>query len=60
MAGGGLTVLFASRVLELSAGVIGLAFGAGATGAVLGAAMAPMISRRTTTAYAPWVPSSEA
>ena len=46
MAGGGLTVLFAGRVLELSAGVIGLAFGAGATGALLGTAMAPMISRR--------------
>jgi MFS family permease len=46
MASGGLTVLFAGRVLELSAGVIGLAFGAGATGALVGAAMAPAISRR--------------
>jgi MFS-type transporter involved in bile tolerance (Atg22 family) len=46
IAGGGLTVLFAGRVLGLSAGVIGLAFGGGATGALLGAAMAPMISRR--------------
>ncbi|MGW1408363.1 MFS transporter [Streptomyces sp. NPDC002403] len=46
VAGGGLMVLFASRVLELSAGVIGLALGAGSTGAFLGAVLAPRISRR--------------
>ncbi|MFJ8200995.1 MFS transporter [Streptomyces sp. NPDC096152] len=42
----GLTVLFADRVLGLSAGVIGLAFGIGSTGALLGALIAPTISRR--------------
>jgi MFS family permease len=42
----GLTVLFASRDLGLSAGAIGLAFGIGATGSVLGAVLAPRISRR--------------
>jgi MFS family permease len=42
----GLTVLFASRELGLSAGAIGLAFGIGATGSVLGAFLAPRISRR--------------
>lgn len=41
----GLTVLFASRSLGLSAGAIGLAFGIGATGGLLGAVLAPRISR---------------
>ncbi|MFJ3336037.1 MFS transporter [Streptomyces sp. NPDC086766] len=41
----GLTVLFADRVLGLSADVIGLAFGIGSTGALLGALIAPAISR---------------
>jgi MFS family permease len=42
----GLTVLFASRSLGLSAGAIGLAFGVGATGSLLGAVIAPRASRR--------------
>ncbi|MEU5088459.1 MFS transporter [Streptomyces sp. NPDC021356] len=46
LTGTGLTVLFADRVLGLSAGVIGLAFGVGSTGALLGAVIAPAISRR--------------
>ncbi|MFB7186091.1 MFS transporter [Streptomyces sp. NPDC056230] len=46
VAGSGLMVLFASRVLGLSAGVIGLALGIGSTGAFLGAVLAPRISRR--------------
>ncbi|MEU1349630.1 MFS transporter [Streptomyces sp. NPDC005795] len=46
VAGSGLTVLFASRSLGLSAGVIGAALGIGATGALLGAVLAPVISRR--------------
>ncbi|WP_326765990.1 MFS transporter [Streptomyces sp. NBC_01591] len=46
VAGSGLIVLFASRSLGLSAGVIGIALGVGATGALLGAVSAPMISRR--------------
>ncbi|MFJ7489641.1 MFS transporter [Streptomyces sp. NPDC097727] len=46
VAGSGLIVLFASRSLELSAGVIGIAFGIGATGSLLGAVFAPKISRR--------------
>ncbi|RKE23147.1 MFS transporter [Streptomyces sp. TLI_171] len=41
-----LTVLFASRELDLSAGGIGLAFGVGATGGLLGAVLAPALSRR--------------
>lgn len=41
-----LIVLFASRELGLSPGVIGLAFGAGATGGLLGAVIAPRLSRR--------------
>ncbi|MER6118596.1 MFS transporter [Streptomyces sp. NPDC001743] len=44
--GGGLLVLFASRSLGLSAGMIGAALGVGATGALLGAVFAPVISRR--------------
>ncbi|MFF4243436.1 MFS transporter [Streptomyces sp. NPDC001822] len=46
LAGGGLVVLFAGRNLGLSAGVIGLAFGVGATGSLLGALLAPAVSRR--------------
>ncbi|MFE2019100.1 MFS transporter [Streptomyces sp. NPDC059499] len=46
VAGSGLMVLFASRVLGLSAGVIGLAMGIGSTGALLGAVIAPRVSRR--------------
>jgi len=42
---GSVIVLFASRGLGLSAGVIGLAFGVGSTGALLGAVIAPRISR---------------
>ncbi|MES9559886.1 MULTISPECIES: MFS transporter [unclassified Streptomyces] len=45
VAGSGLLVLFASRVLELSAGAIGLALGIGSTGALLGAVLAPGVSR---------------
>jgi Na+/melibiose symporter-like transporter len=40
-----LLILFASRDLGLSAGAIGLAFGVGATGALLGAGLAPAVSR---------------
>ncbi|WP_406447330.1 MFS transporter [Streptomyces sp. NBC_00876] len=46
VAGSGLIVLFASRNLGLTPGVIGMAFGIGATGALLGAVIAPGISRR--------------
>ncbi|WP_331734218.1 MFS transporter [Streptomyces atratus] len=46
VAGSGLMVLFASRVLGLSAGVVGLTLGVGSTGAFLGAILAPRISRR--------------
>lgn len=41
-----LLVLFASRQLGLSAGVIGLAFGIGAAGGLMGAVLAPVLSRR--------------
>ncbi|MFF0268782.1 MFS transporter [Kribbella sp. NPDC004536] len=41
-----LLVLFASRILGLSAGVIGLAFGIGASGGLLGAVTASPLSRR--------------
>ncbi|GAA2795373.1 MFS transporter [Kitasatospora paracochleata] len=41
----GLTLFFASRTLGLSASAIGLALGAGATGSLLGAVLAPRISR---------------
>jgi predicted MFS family arabinose efflux permease len=41
-----LLVLFASRILGLSAGVIGLAFGIGASGGLLGAVSATPLSRR--------------
>ena len=40
-----LLVLFASRTLGLSAGVIGLAFGIGALGGLLGAVVAPRLAR---------------
>lgn len=46
IAGHGLIVLFASRNLGLSAGVIGIAFGVGATGSLFGALVAPGVSRR--------------
>jgi MFS family permease len=45
VSGSGLVVLFASRSLGLSAGAIGLAFGIGSTGGLLGAVLAPRISR---------------
>jgi MFS family permease len=45
VASSGLMVLFASRELSLAPGVIGLAFGVGATGALLGALLAPKLSR---------------
>lgn len=41
-----LVVLYASRTLELSAGVIGLAFGVGAVGGLVGAVLAGRIARR--------------
>ena len=41
-----LVVLFASRTLGLPAGLIGLAFGLGALGGLLGAVVAPRLSRR--------------
>jgi MFS family permease len=41
-----LVVLFASRTLGLSAGVIGLAFGVGAVGGLVGAVLAGRIARR--------------
>lgn len=40
-----LVILFASRELGLSAGVIGLAFGIGATGGLVGAALASRVAR---------------
>jgi MFS family permease len=40
----GLIVLFASRMLGLTPGVIGLAFGIGSIGALLGAVIAPRVS----------------
>jgi MFS family permease len=43
--GSTLLVLFAARHLDLSAGLIGLAFGIGALGALLGALLAPRLSR---------------
>ncbi|MCX5238590.1 MFS transporter [Streptomyces prunicolor] len=46
LAGTGLLVLFADRVLQLSPGAIGLAFGLGATGGLLGAVASPAIARR--------------
>ncbi|SHM84526.1 MFS transporter [Actinacidiphila paucisporea] len=46
ISGTGLLVLFATRVLRLTAGGIGLALGVGASGALLGAVIAPRMSRR--------------
>ena len=46
LSGTGLLVLFADRVLQLSPGAIGLAFGVGATGGLLGAVVSPAIGRR--------------
>ncbi|WP_019063797.1 MFS transporter [Streptomyces prunicolor] len=46
LSGTGLLVLFADRVLQLSPGAIGLAFGLGATGGLLGAVASPAIARR--------------
>lgn len=46
LSAGGLTVLFASRQLGLPSAVIGLAFGVGAIGALVGAVIAPRLSRR--------------
>jgi Na+/melibiose symporter-like transporter len=43
---GALLVLYASRSLELASGLIGLAFGIGAVGGLLGALLAPAVSRR--------------
>jgi MFS family permease len=45
IAGTGLLVLFATRELHLTAGGIGLALGVGATGSLLGAVIAPRMSR---------------
>jgi MFS family permease len=44
--GSALLVLFASRTLGLSAGLIGTAFGIGATGGLIGALVAPRLARR--------------
>lgn len=44
--GQALVVLFASRALGLPAALIGLAFGIGALGGLLGAVVAPVLSRR--------------
>ena len=41
-----LLILFATRVLRLSGGVVGLALGLGASGALLGAVVAPWFARR--------------
>ncbi|MFF7334804.1 MFS transporter [Streptomyces sp. NPDC008150] len=46
VAGTGLVVLFADRELGLSVGTIGLALGIGSAGALLGAVLAPVVSRR--------------
>ncbi|MBK3568501.1 MFS transporter [Streptomyces sp. MBT62] len=46
LSGTGLVVLFADRALQLSPGAIGLAFGIGATGGLLGAVASPAIARR--------------
>lgn len=43
--GSSLLVLYASRYLELPAGIIGLALGAGATGGLLGAVLATPLTR---------------
>jgi MFS family permease len=41
-----LLILFANRVLHLSGAVVGLALGLGASGALLGAVLAPRLARR--------------
>ncbi|WP_370385225.1 MFS transporter [Catenulispora sp. GAS73] len=41
-----LLVLFANRVLHLSGGAVGVALGVGASGALLGAVVAPRLARR--------------
>lgn len=46
LAGTGMVVLFADRVLHLSPGAIGLTMGIGATGSLVGALTAPRLSRR--------------
>jgi MFS family permease len=46
LTGSGLTVLYANRTLGLTPSVIGLAFGVGSLGALLGAVAAPAISGR--------------
>lgn len=46
LAGTGLVVLFADRVLHLSPAAIGLTMGIGATGSFVGALTAPRLSRR--------------
>jgi MFS family permease len=45
-AGSALLVLFASRELGLTAGLIGLAFGVGAVGGLVGAVLAPRLAAR--------------
>ncbi|WP_328437876.1 MFS transporter [Streptomyces sp. NBC_00444] len=42
----GLVVVYADRILELSPGVIGLTLGIGASGSLVGALIAPWLSRR--------------
>ena len=46
IASSGIIVLFANRGLGLSAAAIGLSLGIGAVGSIVGAVLAPMISRR--------------
>lgn len=46
LAGSGLIVLFATRVLRLTPALIGLALGVGATGALLGALIAPALAAK--------------
>ncbi|WP_219933844.1 MFS transporter [Streptomyces sp. Act143] len=46
LTGSGLVVLFADRELGLPPGVIGLTLGIGATGSLVGALVAPRVSRR--------------
>ena len=46
LSGSGLIVLYANRTLGLTPAVIGLAFGIGSVGALIGAVAAPAVSRR--------------
>ncbi|WP_329333262.1 MFS transporter [Streptomyces sp. NBC_00663] len=46
LTGSGMVVLFADRELQLPPGVIGLTLGIGATGSLVGALVAPWVSRR--------------